>query len=88
MAASNGRFNYYLLSTGKLIKWAQDKEGDLVKHCDLKRMTFQKVKPPTLKTLERWSDSGIAKATDGCRVEPDGTCEHGCQSWLLVLGFI
>jgi hypothetical protein len=44
--------------------------------------------PPSLKTLEKWSDDGIAKATDGCRVEPDGTCSHGCKSWMLVMGMI
>ena len=25
------------------------------------------------------------RATDGCTVEPDGTCPHGHSSWLLVL---
>jgi hypothetical protein len=28
------------------------------------------------------------EATDGCYVEPDGTCEHGHPSWLIVLGLI
>ena len=45
-------------------------------------------KQPTLKTLDRWADSGYARATDGCRVEPDGTCPHGHPSWLLYLGMI
>lgn len=31
---------------------------------------------------------GVAKATDGCRVEPDGECTHGKKSWLLVMGLI
>lgn len=43
-------------------------------------------KPPTLKTAQKWMDEGVAKATDGCKVEPDGTCSHGAKSWLLVLG--
>ena len=43
---------------------------------------------PTMDDLERWVYDGIAEATDGCRVEPDGVCEHGCQSWLLELGLI
>lgn len=30
----------------------------------------------------------IVEASDGCRVEPDGVCEHGCPSPLLVLGMI
>ena len=44
---------------------------------------------PSPKTLEGWLiDDGVARATDGCRVEPDGECPHGAQSWLLVLGYI
>lgn len=41
---------------------------------------------PTLDTLIVWSNAGYCKATDGCKVEPYGTCEHGCESWLLNLG--
>ena len=43
---------------------------------------------PSLKTMERWMMDGVAAATDGCRVEPDGTCPHGAKSWLIVLGYI
>jgi hypothetical protein len=43
---------------------------------------------PSIATMERWMDDGVARATDGCRVEPDGTCPHGAQSWLIVLGLI
>jgi hypothetical protein len=39
-------------------------------------------------TMERWIDEGVAKALDGCSVEPDGTCEHGSPSWLLAMGLI
>ena len=49
---------------------------------------LKKTKEPSIKTLERWSDEGVAKATDGCRVEPDGVCAHGAKSWLLVIGLI
>jgi hypothetical protein len=45
-------------------------------------------KPPTLKTLEKWSFDGVAKALDGCKVEPDGHCQHGLPSWLLALNYI
>lgn len=31
---------------------------------------------------------GECEATDGCVVEPDGECEHGHPSWLLVEGVI
>ncbi len=43
---------------------------------------------PLLTTLDRWVNDGIAKSIDGCKVEPDGTCQHGAPSWLLVLGYI
>ncbi len=45
-------------------------------------------KVPSQKTLEKWMFDGVAKATDGCRVEPDGVCQHGCPSWLVKLGII
>ena len=46
------------------------------------------MKQPSMATLEKWAENGVAKATDGCKVEPDGKCQHGKESWLLVLGFI
>lgn len=45
-------------------------------------------KAPSVKTMERWMMDGVARATDGCRVEPDGTCCHGKKSWMLILGCI
>lgn len=48
----------------------------------------KKRRVPSLSTMERWVLNGMAKATDGCRVEPDGTCSHGKPSWLLELGMI
>jgi hypothetical protein len=45
-------------------------------------------KAPSIETMVRWMDNGVAKATDGCRVEPDGHCPHGKPSWLIVLGYI
>ena len=44
--------------------------------------------PPGVETLKQWMDDGVAEATDGCQVEPDGTCPHGTPSWLLQLGLI
>jgi hypothetical protein len=34
-------------------------------------------KRPSDATLRRWMFDGVVKAQDGCRVEPDGHCEHG-----------
>ena len=45
-------------------------------------------KAPSMASIERMANDGVAKATDGCRVEPDGSCEHGHNSWLIVLGMI
>jgi len=40
---------------------------------------------PSVETLRDWAImDGDCEATDGCRVEPDGTCPHGRKSWLLV----
>jgi hypothetical protein len=43
---------------------------------------------PDLETLQEWMSDGGCEALDGCRVEPDGICEHGEPSWLLKLGYI
>lgn len=45
-------------------------------------------KEPSVATMERWARTGAARATDGCKVELDGECGHGCKSWVVVLGFI
>ena len=45
-------------------------------------------KEPTLATLERWSNDGIAKTTTGARIEPDGIGSDGAPSWLRALGMI
>ena len=49
---------------------------------------IRKSKAPSIKTMEHWLCDGVAKATDGCEVEPDGICSHGKKSWLLQLGLI
>jgi len=43
---------------------------------------------PDIAQLEEWMSDGECEATDGCLVEPDGTCEHGHRSWLLRLSMI
>ena len=44
--------------------------------------------PPSMSTMGRWVSHCYARALDGCRVEPDGTCEHGFPSWLIHHGLI
>jgi len=43
---------------------------------------------PCMKTMEHWVSDCVARTPCGCRVEPDGYCEHGRPSWLLVLGYV
>ncbi len=38
--------------------------------------------------IEEWVMDSVCDATDGCQVEPDGTCPHGHPSWLLRLGLV
>jgi len=51
-------------------------------------MKNQEQETPDTETLEEWMSDGGCEATDGCWVEPDGSCEHGCDSWLVKLGLI
>lgn len=46
------------------------------------------VDEPSMDELEEMASEGIAQATDGCTVEPDGICQHGAESWLIALGWI
>ena len=40
-------------------------------------------------TIEDWLIfDGDCEATDGCRTDPDGRCEHGYPSWLVWLRLI
>jgi len=43
---------------------------------------------PSMKQVMEWESEGGCEATDGCWVEPDGYCPHGCPSWLIALGLI
>lgn len=39
------------------------------------------VEHPTVEQMMAWEYDGVSEATDGCQVEPDGQCPHGCKSW-------
>jgi hypothetical protein len=41
-----------------------------------------------MEVIEAQHAEGVCDATDGCQVEPDGQCPHGCSSWLVELGLI
>ena len=40
--------------------------------------------------LEEWMNDSMAPAlcSEGCEVEPDGTCEHGFPSIFIAIGVI
>lgn len=81
----------HILLNGRSVRTIKDgvDTNEAIERLRNKGYTVDKIgKPPTIKTMERWSNDGVAKATDGCRCEPDGSCQHGKQSWLLVLGLI
>jgi len=47
--------------------------------------------PDTLEQFTRnamWEATSPACCTEGCVVEPDGSCPHGCPSILIALGLI
>lgn len=43
---------------------------------------------PTLEQMEFWLLDGVGEATDGCRVENDGRCEHGHTAWMRLVGIV
>ena len=43
---------------------------------------------PDVDELMSWEERGMCETPDGCMVEPDGTCEHGLDSWMLLMGLI
>ena len=45
-------------------------------------------KPPVVRTMEKWSNDGVAHTVTGKRCEPDGHGPDGSPSWLLALGMI
>ena len=49
---------------------------------------YKYLHPPSTEQLIQWENEGGCEATDGCWVETDGECEHGCKSWLALLGMI
>ena len=53
------------------------------------REEVNRMRRPSLEELQRQvEEDGGCEATDGCVVEPDGSCDHGQPSWLLALGLI
>ena len=76
----------YAFRAGRVRKIKADMTWD--QYAEAHPDAFKTCKPPSEATLERWDMDGYCKALDGCRVEPDGECEHGRPSWLVALNYI
>ncbi len=79
--------NYVIVRHGKVarIKDGLDRDEVLARHPDWRPC----VKPPSQSAIERMIENCSATATDGCRgVDPDGTCQHGCEAWPLFYSLI
>lgn len=81
------------LLSGKWIRRGRVKEGILVEAFIQRRLDngwipYRMGMVPSWRRIEKMCEDGIAKATDGCQVEPDGTCQHGFPSWVIVAGVI
>ena len=63
-------------------------EGKILpyKHASKYLDTFNPV--PSMEELEEYAYDSVCETPCGCSVEPDGHCEHGTPSWLLVIGLI
>lgn len=48
----------------------------------------KEVTVPSVRTMEKWSQDGVARTLMGNRIEPDGYTADGCPSWLIHLGVI
>lgn len=55
---------------------------------DSKGYRHRRVKKPGLNSMHKATMDGTCLTPDGCRVEPDGTCQHGWDSWLKILHVI
>jgi len=63
----------------------EDGKEHFVRQDDLLR---KPVEQPDEDQLAQWMEDGMCEATDGCIVELDGQCEHGCPSWFIELGLL
>jgi hypothetical protein len=43
---------------------------------------------PAQGQLEEWVLDSVCETPDECLVEPDGRCEDGYPSWLMILGLV
>jgi hypothetical protein len=71
--------------SGMAIRVTADGVTKLVRSSQLSKFG---IKQPTINTMTRWVEDGIARSVGGKKVEPDGWDSDGTPSWLLVVGII
>ncbi len=49
---------------------------------------WRRAKLPSLRQMEKWVENSVAKTPCGCSIELDGTCPHGSESWIRILGMV
>lgn len=64
------------------------KEGVTLEQYQTKYPNAVECFPPDEEQLEDWVSDGICETPCGCQIEPDGYCEHGNPSWLIILGLM
>lgn len=64
------------------------KEGVTLKQLQEKYPNTFECDYPSDDQIEEWVYDSVCETPCGCRVEPDGHCEHGNPSWLIILGLI
>jgi hypothetical protein len=95
MATTEGLFGTKPKKAPRIHVWSPERGARLLKE----GITFEQYKekyptairagrPPSVATMEKWMETGQARAVDGCTVDPDGDCVHGHPSWMKVLGYI
>ncbi len=62
--------------------------GAVLSHKNKRTEERQYVNSLTYADIEEMDANGIFECADGCHVEPDGHCEHGYTSPLILLGII
>jgi len=63
---------------GSILRWSSDPPPK------------SQIEEPSMEELEQMMFDGVAYARceHGCECEPDGYCQHGRPSWLIVKGLI
>lgn len=64
------------------------KEGKTAKEAEEYLPGCFEVEYPSEEQINNWMVDDICETPCGCAIEPDGYCEHGNPSWLIILGLI